>query len=65
MAYPIFIAALSVRIVDRDNTVNEDEETVEICVERIGQSAEDITVTLVSSEQSPASASGESDNHSF
>lgn len=54
------LAALSVRIVDGDNTVNENEETVRICVERIGESAEDIIVTIRSVERSPASAESKS-----
>ena len=53
----LFIA-FSVRIAEEDYIVNENEGTVTICVEKLGQTAEDITVTIRSVERSPVSADG-------
>ena len=50
---------LSVRLAEEEYTVNEDDGTVTICVERIGQSADDITVTIRSQESMPPDAEGE------
>ena len=48
----------SIRLTEDEYRVNEDGDTVEVCVERIGQTTEDITVSLNSEETSPASAAG-------
>ena len=51
--------AVGVRIVPNEYVVVENETVVRICVEKVGMSAEDITVTITSGESSPASAKGE------
>ena len=51
--------AVGVRIVPSEYVVVENETVVRICVEKVGMSAEDITVTITSVESSPASAKGE------
>ena len=56
---------LSVTLTEDNYEVNEDEGTVEICVERIGESAEDITVTISAGESTPASAEGKKLKHFF
>lgn len=50
---------VSVRLAEEEYTVNEDERTVTVCVERIGQSADGIMVTVRSQESMPPSAEGE------
>lgn len=50
--------AFSVRIVEDNYVVNENEGTVTICVEKQGQTAQDVTVTIRSVERSPVSADG-------
>ena len=49
---------LSVRFSEDAYEVNEGAGTVTICVQRIGESANPITVTVSSREISPASATG-------
>ena len=49
---------VSLRLDEEVYTVNEDDGTVEICVEKVGQTTDDITVSLVIRETSPASAEG-------
>ncbi len=56
-AYNLLIVT-SVKLTQDDYTVNEDEGTVTICVERVGRSSESITVTVRSRELSPADAIG-------
>ena len=53
-----FFLDLSVRLTDDNYEVNEDEGTVEICVERIGQTTEDIPVSITATEASPVGARG-------
>lgn len=54
-----FIPEVSVVLAEESYVVNEDDGTVEICVERIGESEDDITVTIITGESSPPSAIGE------
>ena len=56
---------LSVRLAEDEYVVDEDDETVEICVERIGESADDTTVSITAGEQNPASAEGEFKRQGF
>ena len=50
---------VSVRLTEDDYRVGEDTGPVEICVERIGQTTQPITVTLFTGELSPADAEGD------
>ena len=55
-------ADVSIRFVDGDREVDENDEFVTVCVERVGESDQDITIDLVVSETSPADAEGKNDN---
>ncbi len=51
-------SGVGVRLEETDYRVNESEGEVEVCVRRVGESADPITVTLRTGESSPPDAIG-------
>ena len=52
------LVEVSVRFTEEDYRINESEETVTICVRRLGDAASSLTVTVRSRETFPISARG-------
>ncbi len=49
---------MTIRLVDENPVVRENNSNVEICIEKIGRSDEDITLTVRAEESSPPEARG-------
>lgn len=55
----IKFSVVSIKLAEEWYSVNEDAGSVTICVEKIGQTAIDISISIRARESSPRSATGE------
>lgn len=53
-------SVVSVRLTESDYRLLENEGSTQVCVMRVGESAQEITVIIIAEEVNPQSAEGES-----